>query len=225
MKLFALTVAIALVAFGCQRAQENKSSVTIQIPSASQFQGLSQATGKVGSLATVDYEKLCFLVNVKGDGLPKTTATCEFERGTLTGTVAPGTVLTLEVLSGDARTFEIYGFLRESNTDTCPTVSEKGLGWPVNKIYFLGQAANVTVSPPSTSVDVKITLPNASQNIVAQNNLPGSCLPPTVSGRSLVGTAVSTSSNFKLRSRLSDRNAGQLLQSPNFKIHGAIQGL
>lgn len=205
-----------LTLISCKRPEQKSASVTLQIPSVSQ------------SMSASDYSLLCFVANVKSLQIPAVAATtCDVEKGLVAGSVAAGGVLSLDVPVGEANTFEIYGLMRKSLSESCPTDLQASWKWPLTKVYFLGKATAVNIVPPESQVTVSISLP--SQNIVSQNSWPQSCslvggLPssPTL-GRVQMAAGVLSGTNYKIYSRASNRNeiktlSGSLYQIHNFKV-------
>ena len=215
---------------GCHRAEDKvgeATSVSIRIPSASEFSKLSSKVGSqsVSAQSAIDYNLLCFAVNVKGGSIASTPArTCEIERGLIVGSVPPGGELALDLPSGVA-TFEVYGFLRTSATQSCPAFLPSGWDWPLQKTYFLGQAASVTLTPPEAKVAVQITLPDSSANLLVQNGWGAACanlgspIAKKNSGRILLGSKILVGSQFMAYSRLSNKTDLKVQSGTRFQVH------
>jgi hypothetical protein len=215
---------LGLCISACRRPAAESASVSIQIPSAQEFKKLSKASHSVYSLSQVDFSLLCFAVNVKGPAVPLTSATsqCDIERGLFAGSVASGQTLTLDVPDGSNYSFELYGIIRNSTTEACPLNLTTTWGSPVDKVYFLGKTEGVTISPPTAEVVVNVSLPERTQNLIAQNSLPASCssapvLAPTF-GRVQTAAAVMSGTTFKVYARASDKDDLKTLQGTQFKI-------
>ncbi len=210
---------------GCQRPKLESSSISIHIPTHSEFK---MAQEKVGVMAigasAIDYSKLCFAVNVKGDGIPsKVPKTCDIERGNMIGSVAPGGQLSLEVNLGTVRFFEVYGMLRESASDACPTNLETSWKWALEKVYFLGKTDAVNIDKAEVQVPVTITLPAPADHLISVNSLPASCrsapeVAPT-SGRIADSAEVLSGQQFKAYSRVSFKENTKHLKGNRFQIH------
>lgn len=151
----------------CQRKGEETASIKIQLPAA-------QSLEKVGALSAISTTNICYVVNVLGSGIAEQNKACDVKRGVVAGSVAPGAELSVTVPTGSNRTVEIYGILRNSSSEPCPS-AVANWGVPLNRVYFLGRATNIEVRPPTTTVDISITLPDSSQNILAQLSLPATC--------------------------------------------------
>ena len=217
----------------CHRAADEagtgggSTAVSIRIPTAQEFNKLSSKVGSqsVSAQAAIDYDLLCFAVNVKGAGIPTTPAqSCEIERGIINGSVPAGGALTLDLPAGVA-SFEIYGFLRTSASQGCPTFLPSGWDWPLQKTYFLGRANSITLTPPEANVAISISLPDAAQNLVVQNSWSASCAnvgSPVVAknlGRLQTGTQILTGTNFTAYSRVSNKADMRQLQGTYFQVH------
>ncbi|MEZ0392523.1 MAG: hypothetical protein ACAH59_09920 [Pseudobdellovibrionaceae bacterium] len=204
----------------CHRPQDEGSSVSIRIPSVKEFKA-SRYQNTTAS--TVDYSRLCFAVNVKGPGISgQLGSTCNIDRGLFEGTtVPPGQNLKLDVPAGSDRVFEVYGFLRDSTSESCPIVSSSSWNFPLYKIYYLGEKSGVTVAPPETQVEIKITLPSTSQPLAVQRGWPLSCngtIPAVANGlrgNVVVGAKELASASYKLRAHVSEKNLDFKLTGPN----------
>lgn len=208
----------------CQRKGEETASIKIQFPTAQSF-------GKVGTLSTISAANICYVVNVLGSGITEQNKSCDVKRGITAGSVAPGSELSITVPSGSNRTVEIYGILRNSPSEPCPAAQTN---WPVplTRVYFLGKLNNVEVRPPTTTVDITITLPDSSQNLISQLSLPGSCVASTItekSGRIFASAELSTSlvNGYKKVSHISFKTEDQIRTSTGgYKIKNtAVEGL
>jgi hypothetical protein len=221
---------IALTA--CYRVQDDSSKVSIQIPTASQFGKMQNVSASV-----IDYNLLCFAVNVKGPGITTSGAnSCDIDRGLFEGqTKAPGEELVIDVPGGDGRIFEVYAFLKNNSSQSCPIVGKGDWGgWYTNKIYLVGSKEGVTISPPLSTVEIKITLPDSSQNLAAVHSWAPTCLgsapvvvpTPTVAGGTqghiVVGAKELSSTNYKMRARVADKNIEQELVGPNYRFKGGV---
>lgn len=215
---------LLLLVSACQRKVEDSASVTIKFPS-------SQSLQKVGALSAVDATKICYVANVMGSGIAEQAKTCDIKRGILAGSVAPGAELSVTVPTGSNRTVEIYGVLRNSASEPCPSVQN---GWPVplTRVYFLGHASNIEVRPPTTTVDISIALPDTSQNILAQYSMPATCNISSAStkGGRIFGYSYASPSvpgSYKKTSRISYKTEDQLRTSTGgYKVkNSAIVGM
>jgi hypothetical protein len=207
-----------------------KTTVALKFPTASEWESASVVSqklkGDVGFASAVTYEKLCFAINIINADYPPVapTNTCDITRGKFMGSVAPGQSLQIDLSEGIA-SFEVYGFLRNSSADTCPTMGETGWNWPMAKIYFLGSAMNVSVKVPETNVAISVNIPSvASQNIVAENSWSPSCnkigAPPIhqAPGRLSLGATKLSGSTVKAYVRVSSNVDTKTLSGTSVKI-------
>lgn len=229
MKKNAALFILVITCIACQRPESDMASVSIQIPTAQQFEAAKESA--MGT--TVDYNRLCFAVIVKGPGVGtlQPATSCMVERMQMSSAVTTGQTLELDVIGGADRTFEVYGFLRKSTADACPTTSTE-LGWgsfPASQIYFLGSKAGVNVVAPTTAVPISITLPPDSMNIAVARSWPASCggvaSANTASfGRALLGAGSLVSTSYKMRAHVSDRNRdAQLDTNGVYKFKGGVR--
>lgn len=214
---------LGVVVGGCRRPVADIASVSIQIPTAKQFRSLSKSSQTVSSQSVVDFNLLCFAVNIKGPAVTATPAsTCDIERGLFSGSVGAGATLIVDVPEGSNFTFELYGILRGSTTEACPTGLTTTWGASIDKVYFLGKTTGVTITPPSSEVAITAVLPDQTQSLVAQNSLPATCKPgssPASSfGRVQTAAAVMSGTTFKVYSRASNKDDTKTLQGAQFKV-------
>ncbi len=219
-------ILLSQLLLACTRpqSQDKAAAILIQVPTAAQYQ--ASAAGKISAqTTTIDFNLLCFAVNVKSSSLAviPPASSCEVERGLVVGSVGPGQSLSLDMLEGTAD-FEIYGFLRNSASDPCPQVTPAAWNFPMKKIYFLGKSVGVAVTSPSTDVAITIALPSPNQNLVAQNSMPASCNylgAPFVGknfGRSEFGAKVLKGTQFSAYSRITTKPEIKTLSGSQFKI-------
>jgi hypothetical protein len=223
-KNLSICVLALLILNGCKRPQTEESSISIQIPTAQQF---SERYGKVQSLSTtVDFSLLCFAVNVKGEGITtKPALTCDVERGVVSSTsVAPGETLTISVDPGKNRVFEIYGFLRDSNSTACPSMVDK-LNWPIKKVYWLGSKEVETLDAGDVQLNIDLTLPAVSHNLAVEKGWPASCggapSKPTA-GVGVVGAAVLSNSGISLKAHVAEKQTNIKLSQGGITFQGRV---
>ena len=185
----------------CQRAVEDTASLKIKLPAAESF------SKGVGAFSQISSSLVCYVANVTGPGIQENLKSCDIKRGVFAGSAAPGSELSVTVPTGSNRKVEIFGILRNSSSDPCPNVQT---GWPVNldKVYFLGEATSVDVRPPTTTVDITVTLPDQSQNILTQFNMPSTCTSVAATAKagrifSLAHSQTSFTNSYKKMSRIS----------------------
>jgi len=230
-KKYLLTVLGMLSCIACHRPQEEGSSVSIRIPSVSQFAKSSKQ--EAIAFSTIPYSRLCFAVNVKGPGIPiSNPGTCNVDRGIFEGkegyTVPPGGEIVIEVPGGDNREFEVYGFLRDAATDPCPVISSDW-GWSMQKIYLLATKSAVQIVPPSSTVEIQFVLPDETHNLAVHKGWPQSCGGvPTITkglyGKILVGSKDLSGGSFKMRAHISDKQLEPVLTGTNgVKFRGGVR--
>lgn len=207
---------VALTA--CKRAAEEATQVSIQIPSAHQ---LSQ---KYGAQSVVDFNLLCFAVDIQGSSIPiKPADTCQPAKGEILGSVPPGGTIQGDVTEG-TYTFKIYGFKRNSATEICPNpmTTDNFSGWPLKRIYFLGEAPDQAIAGATKEVPLTVTLPDDSNNLFVQNSLPAACAPtaapPSKIGRVLSGASRLQGTTYRAYSRVNYIPVSKDLSGTNYKI-------
>lgn len=228
-----LVFALLFLNFSCSRpsdVSQQNSSVKLRLPTTEEFKNLP-AHSKIRTLSIdspVDYNRLCFLVNATGEKITSTNSadlTCNISRGVVVGSVAPGQELSLNLDSNQLVNFEIYGYLRNNSTDTCPTLTDSNWNWPLDKVYLLGNTMQVQITYPNTDVVINIDLPMTHQNIAVKKSWPKTCLPTTVqnnplppSGRIALGGKILTGTQFRLYGRVSNKEESKVLTGSQFKI-------
>ena len=178
------------------------------------------------SSSQISSSLVCYVVNVTGPGIQENSKSCDIKRGVFAGSAAPGSELSVTVPTGSNRKVEIYGILRNSSGDPCPNVQT---GWPVtlDKVYFLGQATGVDVRPPTTTVDITVTLPDESQNILTQFSMPSACTSVAASAKAgrifpLASAQTSIVNAYKKHSRVSFKMENQAKTSTGgYKIRNS----
>jgi hypothetical protein len=163
---------LLLLHVGCQKA-EKVANVQIKMPRSDQ----GRSSESLQALSVIDQSRLCYAANVKGPGIPTTSKTCDIVRGIAAGLVAGGETISLVVPEGVNREVEIYGLLRDSADEPCPTLQDSTI--PVNprRVYRLGSKVGLTVKAPITETSIVIQLTTEDQNLIGAGILPSSCAP------------------------------------------------
>jgi|GEM_PF-3092397 len=220
---FILIVFFALAQIGCDRPNTSSTSsrIVIPIPNKSEFLKSAKSTSAISALASIDYNLLCFAVNIKGPAVRTTSSTCDVERGITAGSVAPGNELIVsDVPLGENYSFEIFGLLRSNTSGACPAVTLTTWNHPLNKIYLLGKTQGVKLIKQEEAVVISLTMPDQSTHIAMQNSFPAACTStkkaPT--GDFLLGAHIATSASFKLKSRVSYKEESRTLAGATLKI-------
>jgi hypothetical protein len=188
--------------------------------------------------SNIDYNLLCFTVNVKGglgtsgvaDIVTTPATTCKVERGILANqsVAAPGTLTVDAVPVGTGRIFEVYGFLRNSTSDACPATSPDW-SWPILKTYYLG-SSTADLSKDVESVSINFTLPPNTQNLAVVKNWPAACggvkSATSSFGHVLAGAKAISSASYQMRVRVAEKNLDQtLVGTPSgWTLKGHING-
>lgn len=220
--LFFLTTSLA-----CTRAAVDESktaNIRISIPSAASFSSAHKSDFSAASV-TMNYSLFCFVANIKGGGVSSIPAhTCDIDKGLVLGSAPPGGVLAIDLNPGSGYTFEIYGLLRSSVSDSCPAVNATNWNWPLDKIYFLGRAVGVEVVAPTTDVNINLTLPSVSNNLAVNNGMPSTCVDLLLPAnglktmRTALGVKQLTGSSYKAYARVDIKNEIKNLSGANFKL-------
>lgn len=226
-----------LLLAGCQRAQDDKTSkIDLQIPEASVFKKLTSdslsKTDNAASNATIDFENLCFAVQVSASDItyePKSK--CDFRKGMVVGSVPAGGTLSLDVSRGSDRIFEVYGYLKKSSADTCGSVPEIIPDADLSRIYLLGKSDPQSIQQPEVSVSIDIKLPSSDQNVISQFSLPPSCVvasddstdtDPTNPKKSMTSALELKSSQFLVRGNFLHSKSNEQ-SSSQFKVKSKLQ--
>jgi hypothetical protein len=202
----------------CERAVKKEfSQIEIVIPRQ------DSQNQKASAQSAIDYNKLCFAVNVRGQGIPAIQNNCDVAAGLRTGAVQPGGVLTVDAVPvGESLTFELYGLLRNSTSEPCPSVTAQQWNFPLNKIFLVGHISNYKISKEDETLTIDVSLPASSAHLAAAFSLPASCLPTTPElspkHRVVVSTLVGATANLKFDTRISFKPQGQNLTGTNLQI-------
>lgn len=202
---------------GCQPDTGSSSKVRIRIPTKDEFRKANQ----VGKLSAIDYNLLCFAVNVRGGSIPLKKTTCDITKGIISGAVAPGGALVVEVPFAYSVAFEILGLLRVSATDPCPKVTDGAWNFPLERIYSLGETSDVRIEKAETNLEIGVTMPDFANNIAQQFNFPNICKTDygnKTNARFASGAAVQAGTIFRAYARATDKEDSKVLQGTTYRI-------
>lgn len=203
-----IALACCLAGVGCTRPNSPNKNLRIQFPKALDSKNNSdpkmQSRTFTNSGSSINYENLCFVVNVRGENIPsKSSANCQIEKGLVAGSVPPGASVSMMISSSSKVTVEIFGLLRKSATEPCPEVSDRDWTWPISRTYFLDAKKDVALTTAETNVEFNLTLPAITNNVAIQNSWPHSCLASSTpsnhrSGRVTAGAALLVGGSHRL---------------------------
>lgn len=200
---FLISFTLAFAIAGCRaEAPSGASQVVVVFPNKAQF----ASSLKVSALSVIDYNTLCFAVNVKSPKITTTRNSCDVERGISVGAVPSGSEIVIaDIPIGPDNTFEIYGLVKNNAGEPCPVVDKMNWNHSLNKIYLIGKKTGVVLEKQDEEVTIILTMPEQSAHIAYENSFPATCTANGVagSGTHLLGAAVLTSASFKLNSRAS----------------------
>ncbi len=209
--VFALCASV----LGCKRAQEEASSIAIQIPTAEKLMA------GVSSQSIVSANLLCFVVDIQGVDIPtKSGNSCEPTKGLMSGSKGPGEIIEVKDVPTGTHAFRIYALKKNNVGDACPVVTADNSwgGFNLTKVYEVSPVITQTVSPENLNISIKINLPDEAQSYAAVHSVPVSCTATastgTSSGRVVNGAqfAVGTLGS-KLYSKLNDKEISKDLTS------------
>ena len=167
IQIFAAAALLATSA--CKRAGDEISSFSIKIPTAEQL------SSKNSVQSVVDYNLLCFAIDIQGGSIPSTSAnTCQPVKGQMLGSVAPGQTLQGRINEG-TYTFKVYALKRTNAAQACPAVTADSWNFPLAKVYYAGETANQKIAGETANIELQITLPDESTNMIAHNSFPATC--------------------------------------------------
>lgn len=206
---------LALVMSSCSMKQEGPSRLTIQVPSVSAL----NSSQKISSLSYA-WANACFMVSVKGEGIETTTPNaCSIETGRFSGSVAPGGVLSIEVPKGAGRSLDLFVFFK-SGTGACPTATSLA-AFNASSTVRVAQVASFDTFASETNLNVTVSLPNSSENLITQYSLPSTCkansfVPGTGSSAIVAGHAIQSGGSFKAQTTVSGRQSEKALTGGGF---------
>jgi hypothetical protein len=174
---------------GCQRPEGEMSKLTLTLPQSS-----GAATSQsISTLAFPVGKKICYGVNVVGDGIPSKSDACSPVLGAHVGFLEEGQTVVLEVNKGKGRTVEVYAYVDVAGS-VCPSLAGDA---NVNrqKVFLVATEKNVNTE---TDVTLRMTAvyPGDGDHIASTLSMPSSCLGSNtgdVSGGIAVGTTVGVS--------------------------------
>ena len=168
---FALLVALLLSA--CSKKPEaGISVVAFRVPRLSDF-----GTQKYGTLSTIPTDRsACFGVNVVAIDITTTPAsTCNPRLGKTAGFIAEGGLLQVDVLRGEARTFELYMYLKPvGDTKPCPAYGASFSAAQLKQVYFMGSTTQ-SILREVENVNIVANFPGLNQTLAVANSYPASC--------------------------------------------------
>jgi hypothetical protein len=154
----------------CTRLGSTSSTVKIQVPNR-------ETLTKKNTTMTANFpsdKKLCFGVNIVGPGIESKTKECAPQLGIFKGFVTheDGNEITLEVSRGSGRKIEMYFYSQDLGL-ACPDAGGSELDSKL--LYAIGRVENVDMSESEVKVEIPISFPGVTQNILATLNLPATC--------------------------------------------------
>lgn len=213
LKIFCVSALCASV-LGCQRAQEEASSISIQIPTAEKLMA------GVSSQSVVSANLLCFVVDIQGVDIPtKNGNSCEPNKGLMSGSKGPGEVLEVKDVPTGTHAFRIYALKKNNAGDVCPVVTKDSWGgYNLTKVYEVSPVITQSVSPENANISIQINLPDESQSYAAIHSVPTSCTSVASTGTSnarvLRGAQFSVGSlGSHLYSKFNDKEVSKDLSS------------
>lgn len=198
-----LFLGIVLFLAACERPSLSRTGLRLIIDTSTKPSDSQSAQQKQAVLNAydggnaIDPSLLCFAVNINGQRIqrtnpasnqsqtltsspnpstPETPFTCDVDRG-IFKSLESNDALSVTVASGQTLKIELYGYLRTSTEETCPTDIETHWNWPLNKIYRIDSKNNISTDSANVDVVFQPEWPQSDQNIVVQNQWPKTCLP------------------------------------------------
>ena len=164
----ALSLSSSLL-IGCGTSQSSTSAhLSVSFPQAA-IQAASSSS------STYDFSRACFAINVTSSDIPSAKKnSCDVSRGIFQGFVAPGGSVTLTVPKGSARKLEVFSYLRASAAASCQSLVDFGSFAP-NKITRVGLVPTFDTQTDNVTLDVTLTAPATSDNLVTQYSLASTC--------------------------------------------------
>lgn len=189
MKLIINSVLLSIFIFviiflnACSRSALDSSHSTITIHFENKKNDQKTKLSTLSTEDKINPELLCFAINITGSLIKNTNgissasnpALCDIGRGIFRGTTASGT-LSADVPVGQPIQIELFGYLRKSTSDACPTNVDAHWNWPLKQIFRLDVKSNIAVNSSTTDVTFTPTWPSSTQNIAFQNQWPTACL-------------------------------------------------
>ncbi len=225
---FTITLIFSFLVFAssCSRPNLKKNNIIFSFPKNYINLNHSKLFSTLDS--SISYDLLCFGVNIKSSTINNLPAqSCQPEQGIIIGAVEPGKNIQATVPNNSTLiNIEVYGFLRNSISEPCPTLQPGIWNWAISKTYLLYSQDNITITHPETNVLVKINLPDSKQNISVSNNWPPTCLNfenPNSNNKNRIfplspGGIVSSGNKYKINSKLSFKSEMTTLKGSKYEI-------
>lgn len=203
------------------------SKLTLTLPQSS-----GAATSQsITTLAFPVGKKICYGVNVVGEGIQSKSDACSPVLGTHVGFLEEGQTVVLEVAKGRGRKVEVYAYVDVAGS-ACPSIAGD-VGLNRQKIYLVATENNVNTE---SDVTLKMTAayPGDGDHIAATLSMPQVCLGSSNGGGSgggaigttvgvsgvRIGTAVhfSSSANLKFKGQVGS-SVGVQTSGSGVKLH------
>lgn len=222
MNLISLFLFLFFLLVGCERAQKKESStLKFRIDLA------SLQTKKLQSQSMVELpsdKKLCFGVNILGEGIETKTDSCQPKLGMTGGFVVSGETIELEVPKGRGRQVELYLLILPTDK-TCPNVDDKKSIDP-KLLYKVATSNDVDMSKNVTEITMLIDYQGPGTDVATVGGFPASCLSnnsPGTPGSNAPGFTIGTNaqraktaSDIQLRAQFGSAiGRGQPAQTPS----------
>ncbi len=217
-----LLIAI-LPACSLKNKESSPSKLTLTFPTTQQI--LAQQSQKISTYSTYDWARVCYMVNVTADDIPKNFGgSCNIPIGVFVGAIKPGGSVILEIARGKRRKLEVFTFMRDGESTPCPSMAG-GFG-PLDplKIVRVGQVPYFDTEESTMTVRVDLQEPDNGSSLVSQYQLPVTCgksqPPPPTSGTARVGAGQvrQAGGSFIVDGTVSGQHAETVLSGGSYQV-------
>lgn len=154
--------------------------------------------------------KACYGVSVRGPGIESRSGnSCSPPTGVISGFVAAGEPMALEIPKGEARVFELILFLMPyGDNGACPTFSPAFANSQLSSFYLVG-SVSVDIVLDATDIKITTSFPGLAANIAYQTNMSSTCkayarpeMPPSPYSISGGGEKTLTGTGYTMRAQV-----------------------
>lgn len=199
-------------------APPSKSKVALRFPEARRLN-----SEKLSASATYDWSRVCFIVNVTAQDIPRaTTGQCEVPLGIFVGTVPPGGEVAIEIPRGNGRKLEVFSYLRASAATACPALRGGFGAIDRSKIVRVGQIGSFDTQTAEMSLTLMLQAPADGASVLSQYSMPATCATASAarpgSGRIAAGRQHQEGGHFVVEGTVGPQKHEYELNGGTFKV-------
>ncbi len=162
---------ILIYLIGCDRSSLDKDStkINLQLPTSEKIYESVKSFSQTLPIG----KQICFAVNVTGPNIPNlisSSGNCHGSFGSFAGFKEEGSNLSIDVLKGSDRNFELYMYLADAGT-LCPSLNENFFTSNLNhaKTYLVGKTSGVNINQDSQNVTINLQFQGLNNSLLANS--------------------------------------------------------